>query len=274
MKTKLIIAFLALLLITSCSQNNNDTDSQDPSDLIPTSYMPLTIGNYWDYDVQQVNPGAVNTSIGTDHLFISNDTLISGVTYKKMKTTAMPNGFFSNTLRNNGVKINGSSLVTTGTFSLPFPGLTTPIVINLNNFPFFKENAIVNTEIGTSSGTLHQNITANNISYPIDIDYTLKSVAQETIFSLTSNGVIYPNVKKTKIILNLKITSTTSGITATLLADQPVLTMYAHFAKNIGNVYTNTYFHYEINSSIATQFGVPASVSESQEEFLTTHQVN
>ena len=137
MKTKLIIVFLALLLITSCSQNNNGSDSQDLSDLIPTTYMPLTIGNYWDYNVQQVNPGAVNTSIGTDHLFISNDTLISGVTYKKMKTSVMPNGFFSNTLRNNGVKISGSSLIATGKFSIPFPGLIEPIerkmiLLNIN----------------------------------------------------------------------------------------------------------------------------------------------
>lgn len=274
MKLKLIIALIAATLTTSCSQSNNTSDGQDLADLVPTTYMPLTIGNYWDYDVQQVTPGAVNTSIGTDHLFISNDTVITGVTYKKMKTAAMPNGFFSNTLRNNGVKISGSSLVATGTFSLPFPGLATPIQISLNNFAFFKENASLNTEICSTSGTLHQTVTASNTTYPLDIDYTLKSVAQETLPTYLSNSVTYSNVKKTRLILNLRITTTSSGITATLLADQPVLTMNEYFAKNIGNVYTNTYFHYDINSSIATQFSVPASISQTEEEFLTTYQVN
>ncbi|MEO0038795.1 MAG: hypothetical protein RIQ59_2006 [Bacteroidota bacterium] len=275
MKSKAIIALLLITtLLTSCSQSNNTSGQDDPTDAIPTVYMPLSNGNYWDYDVQQVTPGAVNSSIGIDHLFISNDTLINGVTYKKMKTTAMPNGFFSNTLRNNGVKISGSSLVATGTFNLPFPGLTTPIQISLNNFAFFKENAAANTEISTSSGTLHQTVTANGSTYPLDIDYTLKSIAQETFATYTSNGVTYPNVKKSRLILNLRITTTSSGITATLLADQPVLTMNEYFAKNIGNVYTNTYFHYDINADIASQFAVPASISQSEEEFLTTYHIN
>ncbi|MFM7019020.1 fibronectin type III domain-containing protein [Flavobacterium sp.] len=257
---------------------NNVGDSQLYSNEItletPTMYMPLTIGNYWNYDVQQVNPGAVNTSIGIDHLFISNDTIINNVSYKKMKTSAVPNGFFSNTLRNNGLKIIGSSIFVTGSFNLPFPGLSNPIQIDLNNFTYFNENASLNSEICSTSGTLHQTVTANNTTYPLDIDYTLKSVAQETLPTYLSNSVTYSNVKKTRLILNLRITTTSSGITATLLADQPVLTMNEYFAKNIGNVYTNTYFHYDINSSIATQFSVPASISQTEEEFLTTYQVN
>ena len=182
----------------------------------------------------------------------------------------MPNGFFSNTLRNNGVKINGSSLVTTGTFSLPFPGLTTPIVINLNNFTFFKDNAPIGSEIGITTGTIQQ--TVNN--YPLDINYTLKAVAQESLPNYTSNNVTYNNVKKTRLLLNLKISTTNSGVTAILLADQTVFTINEYFAKNVGNVYTNTYFHYDINPDIATQFGVPATASETQEEFLTTYLLN
>jgi hypothetical protein len=268
MKIKLILASLFVVILSSCSHSSSD--EVDLSDGIPTVYMPLTNGNYWNYDVQQVTPGAVNSSLGIDHLFIANDTVISGVTYKKMKTTAMPNGFFSNTLRNNGVKISGSSLVATGTFNLPFPGLTTPIQINLNNFAFFKENAAANAEISSTSGTLHQTVSG----YPLDIDYTLKSVAQETMASYSSNGVTYPNVKKTRLILNLKITTTSSGITATLLTDQPVLTLNEYFAKNLGNVYTNTLFHYDINANVATSFGIPATISQTEEEFLTTYHLN
>ena len=271
MKTKLIRASLFLVILTSCSNNDaNSANDIDLSDAIPTVYMPLANGNYWDYDVQQVTPGAVNSSLGIDHLYISNDTIISGSTYKKMKTTAAPVGFFSNTLRNNGVKINGSSLVVTGTFNLPFPGLTIPVEINLNNFIFFKENAAANTELSSSSGTLQQTVSG----YPLDIEYTLKSVAQETMSSFSSNGITYPNVKKTRLILNLKITTTSSGITATLLTDQPVLTLNEYFAKNLGNVYTNSLFHYDINANVASSFGIPATFSLTEEEFLTTYQLN
>lgn len=268
MQFKLIFASTLLMLLGSCSNSSNQ--EIDFSDAIPTVYMPLANGNYWNYDVQQVNPGALNTPMGLDHLYIANDTIINNSTYKKMKTTADPFGFFSRTLRNNGVKINGSSLVATGTFNMNFPGLTTPVVISLNNFAFFKENASVNTELSSASGTFHQTVSG----YPLDIEYTLKSIAQESLSSFSSNGINYPNVKKTRLILYLKITTTSSGITATLLTNQPVLTINEYFAKNLGNVYTNTYFHYDINASVASSFGIPASDSQTEEEFLTTYHLN
>ena len=140
----------------------------------------------------------------------------------------------------------------------------------MDNFAFFKENAPIGSEIGITSGTLQQ--TVNN--YPLDINYTLKAVAQESLPNYTSNNVTYNNVKKTRLLLNLKISTTNSGVTAILLADQTVFTINEYFAKNIGNVYTNTYFHYEINPDIATQFGVPPTASETQEEFLTTYLLN
>ncbi len=274
MKTKLLFSLISVLILSSCSNSDSNSAQQNLSDGIPTVYMPLTNGNYWNYDVQQVTTGAANTPVGIDHLFISNDTLISGTTYKKMKTTAVPIGFFSNTLRNNGVRISGSSLLTTGAFNLAFPGLATPIQIDLNNFSFFKENASADTEISSTTGTLHQTITSGGTSYPLDIDYTLRSVAQETLPSYLSNGITYPNVKKTRLILNLKISTSSTGITATLLSDQTVLTLDEYFAKNIGNVYTNTFFHYAINSSIASQFGIPPTISLTEEEFLTTYNIN
>ena len=123
---------LFMLINISCSSSNPGEEIIIPE--TPTTYMPLKDGNYWNYDVQQVNAGAINSSLGIDHLYVSNDTLISGVTFKKMKTTNNANGFFSRTLKNNGVKISGSSLIATGKFSIPFPGLITPVEINLNNF--------------------------------------------------------------------------------------------------------------------------------------------
>jgi hypothetical protein len=262
MKIKFFLASLALVFLTSCSSDTNQPTIEDIGPA--TTYMPLANGNYWVYDIDSEG------TLSRDSLYISNDTIINSVTYKKMKTLETPTGFFSTTLQNNGVKINGSSLVMTGTFTLPFPGLVTPIQINLIDFTFFKESAAANTPLSTSSGTLQQTVSG----YPLDIQYSLNSIAQETLASYSSNGVTYPNVKKTRLVLNLKITTTSSGITATLLTDQPVLTINEYFAKNIGNVYTNTVFHYDINPTIATNFGIPATITQSQEEFLDTYHLN
>ena len=86
-----LLVTLFVLINISCSSSNPEEEIIISE--TPTTYMPLTNGNFWNYDVQQVNPGAINSSLGIDHLFVSNDTLIGGVTFKKMKTTNNANVF-------------------------------------------------------------------------------------------------------------------------------------------------------------------------------------
>jgi hypothetical protein len=239
--------------------------------VMPGNYFPLSDENYWNYDVQQVNPNAINTSLGIDQLYVSNDTLIGNTTYKKMKTIATPKGYFSNTLRNNAVRIVDSYLLVKGFFNLSIPSFN-PIQINLSDFIIFDENALADAPLDITSGTTSAVSTSNN-TVSFTVNYTLTSVAQETLASYTSNGVTYPNVKKTRLILNLSIYTLLSQFPVYILADQPVLTMDEYFANEVGNIYTNSYYHYDMDAFFANQFGIPTSVSQTEEEFLTTYQV-
>lgn len=265
MKTKLILtSFFALILFTSCSSSSDDSGSDNSP---ATTFLPLTNGNYWVYDVD--NAGTVNR----DSLYISNDTIINTVTYKKMKTLATPTGFFSSTLRNNGVKIDGSKLEMTGNFSINF-GLTAPIELALTDFIFFKENAVTNDVLSTTSGTLNQTISG----YPLTIDYTMKTVADGSLATFLSDGTTYTDVKKTKVILNLKITTTQtiSGITIpiTVMNAQDVVTSTQYYSKNIGMVYTNTLINYQLNSIPGVTLPIPSSGTQTQEEFLSLYHLN
>lgn len=271
MKKNLLVVSLSLLLFSACSKDSEDKPTaQGTPD--PTVYLPLSSGNYWTYDVDNDanNPGP----LGRDSLYVGNDTVVNNVTYKKMKTLALPTGFFSTSLRNNAVKIDQSKLLINGTFNFDF-GLSTPISIALNDFIFFKENAANGEVLSNTSGTISQTI--QNI--PLTIDYNLSSVGNGFVpIYVLPSGDDFSEVKKMKIILNLKITTqqTISGIpvTVTILPAQDVIVSNQYYAGAAGMIYSNTVLNYQLNNIPGVTLPIPASGTQTQEEFLKTYVAN
>jgi hypothetical protein len=266
MKTNFIklFALLAFIGFTSCSSDDSNSEP-DPTDEL-TNYLPLTIGNYWTYDV--VTEGVGNR----DSLYSSNDTIISGVSHKKFKTLeAIPNGFYSASLKNNGLRVDGKTVKMSGTANFDY-GLGLPINISISNFIILKESAVSNEQLSSVTGTFSQTIEG----YPLDFTYTLKTVSDGQVASYTSpNADVYSNVIKTKVILNLKITSTqTIGgfpITVTILAPQDVVTSTQYYAEGIGMVHTNTNISYNLQEIPGVTLPFPSSGSQTQQEFLDTY---
>lgn len=265
MKTKIIFSSLLIMLLMSCSSSDNPAPLEDTS---PTNYFPLTNNNYWIYDV-------IASGVTTrDSLYVANDTVINAVVYKKLKTKDTPTGFFSTTLSNNGVKIDGKKLVMTGQFSFDF-GLTDPINLGVTDFIFFQQGAVVGETLSSTSGTINQTVQ----TYPLTIDYTLKTVYDgfQSLF-FTPNGDDYLNVVKTKVILNLKITTTQtiSGIQVpiTIMPAQDVIVSNQFYSQDIGMIYSNTLFNYQLNSIPNITLPIPSSGNQTQEEFLSLYFVN
>ncbi|HLO72643.1 MAG TPA: hypothetical protein VK164_01790 [Flavobacterium sp.] len=260
-KTALLTTLLTSILFISCSSDESGTGSNFET--------PLTIGNYWTYDVEG------QAGITRDSLYISNDTVIGSNTYKKFKTeNDITTGFYSSALRNNGVRVSDDKLKLSGDLSLA-SGQTLPIAVDLtlSDFVIFNKNASNNQALNSSpkTGTIQQTVSG----YPLNINYSLQSYGGETLASFTSpNGDVYTDVKTTKIKLNVEITTTISGFPITALASQDVLVSTQYLADGIGVVYTNTVTSYSLNSLVATQLGVPATNSQTQEEFLDTYLVN
>jgi hypothetical protein len=260
MKFKLLLAITFLSVLISCSNDSNITSD--------TNFMPLSIGNYWKYNVVS------NAQTQRDSLYIVRDTTINSKVYKKFKTKNNPNGFFSNSLNKNGLRREGSALLLTGTMALDF-GVGVPINLNLVDYVIFNENATINQQLGTVSGTVNQTIQ----SYPMVVDYTLKSIAIESLASFTSNNHIYTDVKRVKTILNAKITTTfvVGGfpLPVTVLSAQDVVISNQYYSKNIGMVYTNTLINYQLNSLPGgINLPLPSSGSQTQDEYLTVYNVN
>ena len=263
MKFKLLIAVALLTILASCTTDTSI--STEPE----TNYLPLAIGDYWTYNV------TTNAQTLRDSLYISNDTTINSKIYKKFKTKNLPVGFFSNSLNNNGLRKEGSSLLLTGSLALDF-GVGVAINLNVNDFVIFNEMATNNQQLGSVTGTINQTVQ----NYPLVIDYTLKSIAMETLptYTSTSNGHIYTDVKRVKTILNAKITTTVSlsgfPVTLTILDPQDVVVSNQYYAKNIGMVYTNTAIDYHLNALPGgATLPIPSTGSQTQDEYLDVYHV-
>jgi hypothetical protein len=268
MKLKLITLIAAFSFLFSCSSDSNG-DEVIP---IEINYIPLENGNFWRYNVN------TNGQLLKDSLYISNDTTITAKVYKKFKTKNAPVGFFSNSLNKNGLRKVDISLLLTGTLALDF-GVGVSINLNVTDFVIFNETAQNNQELGSVSGTISQTVQ----NFPLVIDYTLKSVAIETLPTYTSNGQVYSDVKRVKTILNAKITNTSTvtilGIPTpfitTILSPQDVVISNQYYAKNIGMVHTNTLINYQLNAlPNGITLPIPSTGSQSQDEYLDVYNVS
>ncbi len=268
MKTKLFLIAFSVAILASCSSDNSSGNASTGN------YLPLTDGNYWTYKVTTIGQSTINR----DSLYVANDTVINTKTYKKMKTLAIPFGFYSNSLRNNGLRKENDAIYMTGNAGLNL-GAVLPIDLSVSDLMIFKESATLNQQLGSVSGVINQDFQG----YPLVINYTLKTTALETLPSYTSeNNTVYTDIKKVNITLNLKVSTTVTvpglplPVSLVLLDPQDVVVSIQYYAKNIGMVYTNTLINYHLVdlSTLGVTLPIPQSGSQTQNENLDTYLVN
>lgn len=291
MKTKILQLITCLsIVLSSCSgSDDNPSNSGGGDTSTATTYMPLTVNNYWKYDVHTVtDPSGTNQiSDNVDMLTATSDVTLNNIAYKKMTGvnetagTATPAGFFSGALNNNNVRIDGSKLRVTGTISSGAT-LPTPIEITITDFVFFKEGAASGDTLDSTSGTLSQTVNMSGVDVPLTVEYTLTSKGDGTLSSYAVNGNTFQNISKTKMILELKVTGTlTIGgfpVTMPLLEKQEVLVSNQYYAKNVGMIYSSNNVQYTLNPQLATLGfsipGVPSSGTQTSTESIKTYLIN
>lgn len=279
MKIKFILASLFFsTLFVSCSNSNED--GVDATDSIPTTFTSLATNTFWNYNVSSTYNGNVTSS--KDSLHVGSDISLNSLTYKKMLAEGIDpvgtaSGFYSSMLNNNGLRVDGSRLRLSGTVNLPTL-VSDPIALNLNDFIIFKENAASGTQLSTVSGSFTQTVQ----TYPLNFDYTFKSVADGSLSTYIVNGQTYTDIKKTKLILNLTVTypTTLGGIptSLTVLPSQDVIVSTQYYSKNIGVIYTKTDIQYNMNPAVVSALNLPSTIPTSgtinQEEFIDTYHIN
>jgi hypothetical protein len=85
MKFKSQIYFITIiLLIYSCKKDTTIISSKAPghNSTSSVSYLPLTVGNYWVYQMFSLDTGGVETAMNkVDSVYIQKDSIIGGKTY-------------------------------------------------------------------------------------------------------------------------------------------------------------------------------------------------
>jgi len=279
MKIKFILASLFFsTLFVSCSNSNED--SVDASDNIPTTFTSLATNTFWNYNVSSTYNGNVTSS--KDSLHVGTDISLNSLTYKKMLAEGIDpvgtaSGFYSSMLNNNGLRVDGPRLRLSGTVTLPTL-VSDPITLNLNDFIIFIENAASGTQLSTVSGSFTQTVQ----TYPLNFDYTFKSVADGSLSTYVVGGQTYTDIKKTKLILNLTVTypTTLGGIptSLTVLPSQDVIVSTQYYSKNVGVIYTKTDIQYNMNPAVVSALNLPSTIPTSgtvnQEEFIDNYHIN
>lgn len=262
MKHNYFIAILLMAFLTSCSSDDATTEPDDTNP-IEADYFPLENSAFWVYDVSGEFPGR-------DSLYTANDTMINNTSYKKFKTKDVAFGFFSGSLAENGVRKSGDKLLVSGSTGVNLIQ-DFPIDLTVTDFVIFKESASENEQLGLTSG----NFTYNYGEIPLKFDYTMKSIAGQSLASYAvPNYGTFQDVKVVKIIVNLKISAEFSagGITipAAILAPQDVLVSTQYYAKNIGMIHSSTDINYELEdfSMFNFEFPFPTTGSQNIKEYL------
>ncbi|MBF6609080.1 MAG: hypothetical protein ITG00_10140 [Flavobacterium sp.] len=253
MKVNTFFAVAISIFAFSCS-----SDDEPGSTVTLGNYMPLTDGNFWTYDVDGTQ------SMGRDSVYVANDTVISGTTYKKIKARPIPFGMYSGTTQNNGLRIENGKIMMTGNASVGINDML-PLGLSISNFVLLDENASANQELGSISGTSQQEIGG----YPMTLNYTLKSIAGSSLPTYTTpENAVYDDVKSVTIKLNLAITATVEVLGMTMevpvLIAQDVVTSERFYANDIGMVYAETVISYELQDFSAFDITLPIPQSDTQ----------
>lgn len=259
MKKNHYLLIILSFFILSCS---SDDDSSMQSTV--NNAIPLTVGNYWLYDVNMTNVSV------RDSLYTANDTVINNNTYKKFKTKSFPFGFYSNSLRGNGLRNADGKLYLSGDVNTGIPEI--PLDLNINDFIIFDSAASNGTQLSSLDGTMQQQIEG----FDLDITYSLSSEAGESYNNyITPDNQVYNNVKSTVVKLNMqiKISIPDFPFPYTLLPSQDVLVSTQYYAENIGMIHALTDTQYSLSSPAGFELPIPQSYNEHQEEILSSYQI-
>ncbi len=273
MKNTILSLFALAAVVSSCGSDNNNDSGNNPSN---DNYLPLTVDNYWKYEVS-----SDNAVVGTDSLYIEKDTTINANVYKKFAAnylaTELPFGFFTGIMNGNSLRKSGSKLLLTGTTGLSLSA-ELPVDVDIVDLPVFDSAASTGTEKKKKNDSFSQTISG----FPVTVTYNLTATQGETLASYTiPGGESYSNVKSVVLKLNLGVAASIEifpGVPPTsipVLQPQDVVVSTVYFANNIGMIYASTNVAYELEdfSSFGITLPIPQTFSQIQTEKLIAHQV-
>ena len=279
MKNKILLFASLLLIFASCSKKDEpivvlSTTTPPTStvgDDIVTTYVSLVAPHSWNYSTETiVSPNTVGSN-GTADLTVGSNFVDSGFTYNTMTTpNSTASGFYCNQLKDNHLRVDGSSVKMTGRFKFKIG--TNTIYFPVTDLVIFKENAMSGAFISITE----PNSTSFLVStFNVRVNYTVQVQAGDYYTNKTVNNIVYPDVKKMKLIITMDAnTVLPSPLNLTELLEprsQNVIISEQYYAKNVGVIEAFTKVRFNLNPVISTVAPtVPASGLQTITDKLVT----
>ena len=269
--TQSISLLIFSLLVFNCSDDNDNTIT-DNQNQFSGEFLPLSIDNQWNYDVENTNNNTSETTNTQDVLKVESETT-SGFSLT-VNDGQIANGTMSGILTTGDLSLTETTLATNGTVGLPVDILD--FEIQLDNALLYDTEATNGEQLSIQSGTFTQDFQG----YPITINYSLFSTQLENLENMEVLGVNYDTVTSANISLELSVSTevTVLGFTQTIsiLDTQNVLSVDAFYAKNIGLISATANSGYTLNPSTVTileQLGADLSMLPTSTSIVNTQEL-
>ncbi|WP_027879037.1 hypothetical protein [Mesoflavibacter zeaxanthinifaciens] len=266
----ILLLFLSLFLF-NCSDDSDDSEINNQIQF-SGEFLPLSIDNQWNYDIENTNNNTNETTNSQDVLKVESENA-SGFSLS-VNDNGVANGTMSGILTTGDLSLTETTLVSNGTIGLPIDGFDFNIV--LENALLYNTEAPNGEILYTQSGTFAQDFQG----YPITINYSLFSTQLENLENLEVLGANFDTVTSANISLELSVSTEVSvfGLTQTisLLDTQNVLSVDAFYAKDIGLITANANIGYSLNENTVTilqQLGVDLSMLPTSTSILNTQEL-
>lgn len=88
MRRHFVFILGAVISLSSCSKNNSGPVQIPVAEEKVTDYFPLTVGNYWIYQLFEADTSMVPVATGDfDSMYVEKDTIVNGNSFKKVSNS-------------------------------------------------------------------------------------------------------------------------------------------------------------------------------------------
>jgi hypothetical protein len=254
---RLLPLFLFLCITVSCSSDNGDLEPVNQEN--NANYFPLVAENTWSYNNVQETEGEENQE-STDVLTVNSTTTIFGNTYFNFLQDEIQEGFTTALFANGAVRKDNSKLIYKGTLNFEFDGID-PIEIHITDATVYNKTAIEGMQLYELNNTVTQTI----MDIPVTISFTIRTEDAGQLENLTVGTEEFTDVIASKVIVNVDISASFdilgTPVTIPILMSQDVINATNYYASDIGLVYSDVLFEYQLED--LSQFNIELPFPES-----------
>ena len=252
-----LIGTLTTVALFSCSRD--DDDSAGPND---GNYLPLAIGNYWNY-VNDVRNEDTKLPETTDSIYALAKTTVNDLEYTDFGIRQPATGFTTEFMGNSIFRKDGSKLLLTGNLGIPVPGVET-FQIPIEDGVFYDSEAQRGDIIFELPVETQQDLDG----IPVNLTYNLTVRDAGDFGTYEVNDQSFSNVIASQLRLNLKVTTTVDvpilgAQDITILEATDVLVSDNYFAEGIGLIQSKAVVQYTLED--LSQFNVTLPIPETQD---------